>query len=120
LSSTHRSEIIQNTTTPKYNKNEAMGLFAELQRRNVFRVGVAYLVLAWVVVQITEVAVPALRLPEWVPSLVFYFGMIGFPFVLLFAWAFELTPEGIKREQDVPRYESVTQSTGRKIDFAII
>ncbi len=72
------------------------------------------------VIQVTDLAVPALRLPEWVPSLVFFFGMIGFPFVLLFAWAFELTPEGIRREQDVSRSESVTQSTGRKIDFAII
>ena len=97
-----------------------MGFIAELKRRNVFRVGVAYLVLAWVVIQITDVAVPALRLPDWVPSLVFFLGIIGFPFILLFAWAFELTPEGIKREHQVDRSQSMTHSTGRKLDFAII
>ena len=97
-----------------------MGLFAELKRRNVFRVGVAYIVLGWVVIQVTDVAVPALRLPEWVPSLVFFFGLIGFPFALLFAWAFELTPEGIKPEREVDRSHSMTRRTGRKIDSLII
>ena len=97
-----------------------MGIIAELRRRNVFRVGIAYLVLAWVIIQVTDVAVPALRLPEWVPSLIFFFGAIGFPFALFFAWAFELTPEGIKREHEVDRSESITHITGRKFDFAII
>ena len=56
------------------------GFVVELKRRNVFRVGVAYLALAWVVIQITDMAVPALNLPPSLQSIVFYIGMIGFPF----------------------------------------
>ena len=97
-----------------------MGLFNELRRRNVFKVGTAYLVLAWIVLQVVDVAVPALHLPEWVNSMVFLFGAIGFPFALFFAWAFELTPEGLKKESDIDREVSVTPQTGRQIDFVII
>lgn len=97
-----------------------MDFIDELKRRNVFRVGVAYLVLGWVVVQITDTLAPALNLPEWTLSFVTLIGMIGFPFALLFAWAFELTPEGIKRENEVDRSQSITHSTGRKLDFAVI
>jgi TolB-like protein/Tfp pilus assembly protein PilF len=94
--------------------------FTELKRRNVFKVGVAYLVLAWVVIQVTSEAVPALRLPEWVNSFVFFLGAIGFPFALFFAWAFEVTPEGIKKESDISPEESINAHTGRRLDFAII
>ncbi len=79
----------------------AESFISELKRRNVFKVGVAYLVLAWVVVQVTDTAVPALHLPEWVHTLVFFIGMIGFPFALFFAWAFEITPDGVKKESDI-------------------
>jgi TolB-like protein len=71
-------------------------LIQELKRRNVFRVGVAYLALAWLVIQVTDMAVPALNLPETLNSIVFYIGLVGFPFALFFAWVFELTPEGLK------------------------
>ncbi|MFT5520050.1 MAG: hypothetical protein ACI9IA_000637, partial [Enterobacterales bacterium] len=64
----------------------ADSLFTELKRRNVFKVGTAYLVLAWVVIQVTSEAVPAMHLPDWVNSLVFLLGVIGFPFALFFAW----------------------------------
>ena len=97
-----------------------MGLFAELKRRNVFRVGAAYVLLAWVVIQVTDTVGPALKLPEWTLTVVTWFGVIGFPFALFFAWPFELPPEGIRREEDVDRARSVMRSTGRKIDFAII
>ena len=97
-----------------------MGLFAELKRRNVFRVAIAYIVLGWLVLQVTDIAVPALRLPEWVPSLIVFLGLIGFPFALLFAWAYELTPEGIKREGEVDRAQSITPRTGRKLNLVII
>lgn len=95
-------------------------LFKELKRRNVYKVGVAYLVLAWVVVQVSTAAVPALHLPEWINSAVFLFGAIGFPFALFFAWAYEITPEGVKRETEISPEDSVTAHTGRKLDFAII
>ena len=97
-----------------------LGMLEELRRRNVIRVGVAYLALAWFVIEVTDVAVPALNLPESLNSIVFYIGLVGLPFALLFAWAFELTPEGIKPEREVDRDTSVTASTGRKIDFIII
>ena len=97
-----------------------MSFISELKRRNVFKVGAAYLVLAWVVIQVTSEAVPALLLPDWVNTLVFFLGAIGFPFVLLFAWAFELTPEGIKLESQVDRSESITQNTGKKLNHITI
>jgi TolB-like protein/tetratricopeptide (TPR) repeat protein len=95
-------------------------LFQELKRRNVVRVSVAYLALVWVVLQVTELAVPALNLPESLNGIVFYLGLIGFPFALFFAWAFELTPEGLMKTEDVDKSTSVIHSTGRKLDFAII
>ena len=97
-----------------------MELIEELKRRNVFRVGVAYLALAWVVIQITDMAVPALNLPPSLQGIVFYIGIVGFPFALFFAWAFELTPDGLKRDHEVDRTQSMTHITGRKLDFAII
>ncbi len=97
-----------------------MSLFQELRRRNVFKVGTAYLVLAWVVVQVTSAAVPALHLPEWINTAVFFFGAIGFPFALFFAWAFEITPDGLKKESEISAEESITAHTGRKLDFVII
>jgi len=95
-------------------------LFKELKRRNVFKVSVGYIVLAWVVIQVTDSAVPALHLPGWINTAVFFFGAVGFPFVLFFAWAFEITPEGIKTQKEVDKDNSITVQTGRKIDFVII
>jgi len=83
-------------------------LLEELKRRNVIRVAVGYLVLAWVVLQITDLVAPALRLPEWTLSFVTFVGIIGFPFALFFAWIFELTPEGLKRSEDVEPEEPIT------------
>ena len=73
--------------------------FAELKRRNVIKASAAYLALGWVVTQITGTVAPMLHLPEWVGPLVLWIGVIGFPFVLMFAWVYEITPEGIKRER---------------------
>ncbi len=97
-----------------------MSLIAELKRRNVFRVGVAYAIVGWLLVEVASVFLPALRLPEWTLTLLVFLVVAGFPLALIFAWAFELTPEGIKRETDVDPAESVRHSTGRKLDFAII
>src|SRR3990172_5490773 len=99
---------------------KSMSLFDELKRRNVFRVGIAYLVLGWVLLQVVEVVMPILVLPDWVARLVLLLLGIGFPVVLVFAWAFELTPEGVKREKDVDRSQSITSTTGRKLDYTII
>jgi len=93
-----------------------MSLFNELKRRNVFRVGAAYVFLGWVVVQVTDTVAPALGLPDWTLTLVLLLGLIGFPFALLFAWAFELTPQGIRRTEDVMPAESIAPSTGAKLN----
>ena len=97
-----------------------MSLFNELKRRNVFKVGVAYIVAAWLLLQLTEVLVGLLGLPENAGKFVILMLVIGFPIALFFAWAFELTPDGIKKEKDVDRTQSITKKTGRKLDFTII
>ena len=97
-----------------------MSLIAELKRRNVFRVGAAYGIVAWILIEVAHTAFPTLQLPDWTTTLVTVLLIMGFPVALVIAWAFELTPEGIKRETAVDPGESVTHHTGRKFDFAII
>jgi TolB-like protein/Flp pilus assembly protein TadD len=95
-------------------------LIQELKRRNVFKVGAAYVVLAWLLAQVTDVFLEPFGAPDWVIKTVLLVLLIGFPLALFFAWAFELTPEGIKKEKDVDRSQSITSQTGRKLDFVII
>ena len=97
-----------------------MTLFAELKRRNVVRVGLAYAVIGWVVAQIAEFAFENFGAPDWVLKTVVVLLLLGLPIVLVFAWAFEITPDGVKREKDVDRSESITSQTGRKLDRTII
>jgi len=97
-----------------------MSLFAELKRRNVFKVGAAYVVMAWLLAQVVDVFLDNFGAPEWVIKTVLLLLVAGFPLALFFAWAFELTPEGIKKEKDVDRSQSITRETGRKLDFLII
>ncbi len=97
-----------------------MSLFQELKRRNVFRVGIAYVVGSWLLLQFTEVLSELLKLPEQVGPIVVTVVLIGLPLALFFAWAFELTPEGLKREHEVDREESITPQTGRRLDRVII
>ena len=95
-------------------------LWRELKRRNVVRVGIAYVIVGWLLLQLADVLGDLLQLPDWAGKLVVFLLVLGFPIALVFAWAFELTPEGIKRERDVDREKSVTQVTGRKLDRTII
>jgi TolB-like protein len=97
-----------------------MSVYGELKRRNVFRVGIAYVITAWLLLQVIDVVAPMLGVPEWVPKSILLLLGVGFPIALLFAWAFELTPEGLKFERDVDRSQSVTHSTGRKLNFITI
>lgn len=97
-----------------------MSFFAELKRRNVFRVGIAYAIAAWVILQIVDVVLPILELPEWASKFILVILAVGLVPALIFAWAFELTPEGLKKEKDVDRSQSITSKTGRKLDFIII
>ena len=95
-------------------------LFNELKRRNVIRVGAAYLVAAWVLLQIGDVLISMLELPASIGKVLVLIMALGFPLTLIFAWAFELTPEGVKRDKDVDRSKSGTRHAGRKLDFIII
>jgi len=95
-------------------------VWGELKRRNVVRVAVAYAIAAWILIEITATTFPILKLPDWSVTLVTVLVLIGFPLALILAWAFELTPEGIKLEKDVDRLQSITHVTGRKLDFIII
>jgi TolB-like protein len=97
-----------------------LNFFEELKRRNVVRVGVAYAVVGWLIMQITDTFSPALRLPEWFPSAVAFLLLIGLPIALFFAWAFELTPDGIKRESEIDPNRSVAPQNARKLDRMII
>ena len=97
-----------------------MSLIKELNRRNVFRVGVAYVIVTWLLLQVADVILPTFRTPDWVMQAFTFLLMLGFPLALIFAWAFEITPEGIKFEKHVVREESITHATGRKLDFVII
>jgi TolB-like protein len=97
-----------------------MSFLAELKRRNVLRVAVAYLVTAWLVAQIADLVLDNIDSPDWVMQTIMLVLALGFPFALIFAWAFELTPEGLKREHEVDRTQSITPQTGRKLDFMII
>ncbi len=102
------------------NKQAVMSFIKELKRRNVIRVAIAYAIAAWLLIEITATTFPILKLPDWSVTLVTVFVLIGFPLALIFAWAYELTPEGLKREHEVDRSESITHITGRKLDFMII
>jgi len=95
-------------------------LFKELKRRNVVRVAIAYAIVGWLLVEVASVVLPTLLLPDWTLRILVFFVILGFPLALIFAWAYELTPEGIKKEKEVDRSRSVTRQTGRKLDFIII
>jgi TolB-like protein len=97
-----------------------MSLLTELKRRNVFRVAVAYAVIAWVLAQVADLAFDNFGTPEWVGKTVLFILVLGFPLAVFFAWAYELTPEGVKRESEVDRSRSITQVTAHKLDRAII
>jgi TolB-like protein/Flp pilus assembly protein TadD len=87
----------------------------ELQRRNVYRVAVTYTVVSWVLIQIATQVSPFFEIPTWAVRAVILLLVLGFPVALVLAWAFELTPEGIKRTEEVPPHESIRHHTGRKL-----
>jgi len=94
--------------------------FKELRRRNVFKVGAAYAIVSWLILQVSSTTFPALHLPSWAFTLVTVLMLIGFPFALLLAWAFELTPEGVKPTRAVAQSESIAPRTGKKLNGIVI
>ena len=97
-----------------------MSIVRELRRRNVFRVAIAYIIVAWLILQVGDTLAPALHLAEWVNTALAFFLILGLPIALVFAWAFEITPQGLKKEKDVDRDQSITHVAGRKFDYLII
>src|SRR5947208_16053334 len=89
--------------------------FAELKRRNVYKVAVAYAIVSWLLIQIATQVFPFFEIPNWAVRFVVLLLIIGFPIALFLAWAFEITPEGIKRAEDVDVGKSITHQTGRKL-----
>src|SRR5262245_49323320 len=89
--------------------------FAELKRRNVYKVAVAYAVVSWLLVQIATQVFPFFEIPNWAIRLVVLLLILGFPVALILSWAFEITPEGIRRESEVGSRGSIRKQTGRKI-----
>jgi TolB-like protein/Tfp pilus assembly protein PilF len=95
-----------------------MNFFAELKRRNVYKVAVGYAVVAWLLIQVATQVFPFFELPNWAVQMVVLAMVIGFPIAVVCSWAFEITPEGIKREEDVNR--RISRKTGRKITALIV
>ena len=93
--------------------------FAELKRRNVYKVAVAYAIVAWLLIQAASILFPTFEAPAWVMKVFVTAVIFGLPVALILAWAFELTPEGIKRAEDVEPNESITDKTGRKLTALI-
>src|SRR5947208_1352366 len=94
---------------------ESINFFAELKRRNVYKVAVAYAVVAWLLIQAASIFFPAFDAPPWVMRIFIVVIIFGFPVALIFSWAFEITPEGIKLESEIEPNKSIKRRTGRKI-----
>src|SRR5437763_7997694 len=92
--------------------------FSELKRRNVYKVAVAYAVVSWLLIQVATQVFPFFEIPNWAVQMVVVALVIGFPIALVLSWAFELTSEGIKRENEVDR--KVTRKTGRKLTAVVV
>ena len=99
---------------------ESVNFFSELKRRNVLRMAGLYLVGAWLVVQVAGTVLPMFGAPEWLPRTIVVLLAIGFVPAVIFSWVFELTPQGLKREDDVAPEQSITPQTGRRMDRMII
>jgi len=97
-----------------------MSFFGELGRRNVFRVSIAYAFVAWLVMQVADIVFETIGAPSWVMQTLMLGLVLGFFVALIFSWAYEVTPEGVKRESEVDRTQSITGVTGRKLDRVIV
>lgn len=97
-----------------------MSFFNELKRRNVIRVGIAYAVISWLIMQFSDVVLNNIEAPVWVFKVIMLILAIGFPIALIFAWAFEMTPDGLKKEKDVDRSQSITPVTGKKLQISMM
>ncbi len=99
--------------------SQPLSFFGELKRRDVFRVAIGYIITAWLLLQVVDLVLENINAPDWVMQVFMLALAIGFPLAVFFAWAFEMTPEGLKRESDVDRSQSITPQTGKKLNNLI-
>ncbi len=95
-------------------------VWGELKRRNVVKVVVAYAIVGWLLIEVASTVFPIVQLPDWTVTFLTMLILFGFPIALILSWAYEITPEGMKRSHEVEATESISHVTGRKLDFAII
>src|SRR5712691_2117299 len=115
--------VVDEAKVKRYSDRKGMNLrnfFAELKRRHVYRVAIAYAVVAWLLIQVATQVFPFFEIPNWVVRLVVLTVVLGFPVALIIAWAFELTPEGIKRAEDVSPNEYIPHWSTRRFAALII
>lgn len=96
-----------------------MALLGELRRRNIFKVSLAYVIVSWLIIQVADVILPIFKAPDWAMQILVLFLILTFPIAVLLAWAFELTPEGLKSTSDVDKTQSITVHTGRKLNHIV-
>ena len=101
-------------------RSQPLSIFQELKRRNVFRVAAAYVIIGWLIMQAGEVMGPALHLPEWINSALAFFLILGFPLAIFFAWAYEMTPEGIIKDEGADQDQPVASATGGILNLTIL
>ena len=94
--------------------------FAELKRRNVYKVAATYAIISWLLIQVGSILFPTFEAPGWVMKTFIVLVALGFPLALIFAWAYELTPTGVRRTEYLPPNETRTRSAGRKFNLIII
>ncbi|MGI9202383.1 MAG: tetratricopeptide repeat protein [Woeseiaceae bacterium] len=97
-----------------------MALLGELRRRNIFKVSLAYVLVSWLIIQVADVLFPFINAPDWALQILVLFLILTFPIAVLLAWAFELTPEGLKSTSDVDKTQSITVQTGRKLNHIVM
>jgi adenylate cyclase len=97
-----------------------MSLFAELKRRNVVRMAIAYAAVSWLLIEVSDTVLPRLGLPDWTVTFIIALLMLGFPLALFFSWVYQVTPDGIKRESEIDRAQSIDKLAGHKLDRAIV
>ena len=97
-----------------------MRVFGELRRRNIFKVSVAYAILSWLLVRLVDTVSPFIGAGDRTLQIFTMALILGFPIIVLFAWAYEITPGGLKPTSQVDKTQSITRETGRKLNFALL
>src|SRR5438132_5395552 len=120
LASSNCSRVRNTSDRNKERIMASRNFFAELKRRNVVRMAGLYLVGAWLLTQVASTVLPMFGVPDWLPRSIVILLVIGFVPALIFSWAFELTPQGLKRDEDVPLEQSIAPQTGRLMNRMIL